>query len=305
MKWFDSCRPNHTELGRTTRSIGVNHYSVCHARFKDVLFHHQSHRTKGRPPFPVDLSAELTEDCLCLICRQVGHVVQSCPQFPKEDLQGVKVPAGTDVARPSRAFNPPISAAKGSLDSLCRQCNELDVGFGALAGARLVGNNVGHIQRAVIRRTPLASLGPPRTLRLFSTCPLCRLIFDITYLSKNDLRAVTHPKNASKGYLILSAVWTLMHLMPDTQPPKEEWGPRAICAYTQVAQQGDIYHPDFRVRLGVDATAIVDTSEGGGGGGPDIMGRSKATATISSSVAPWCQWTWLSSAWSSNQPGST
>ena len=199
--------------------------------------HHLPRKAKRRPSFPVDPLAESTEDCLCLACRQVGHVVQSCPQLPKEDLQRVKIPAETEGACPSHPFNLPFPTTEGSLGSLCQRCNELEVGFSGLAGARLVGSSGGHIQQAVMRQTPIASLGPLRTLQLFSTCPLCRLIFDVTYLSEDDLMAVTKPINTSEGHLVLSAMWTLMHVISDIQPPKEEWGPHTICAYTQVTRK--------------------------------------------------------------------
>ena len=190
--------------------------------------------------------------------------MQSCPRLPKVDRQQIKVPAETDGAPPPHAFNLPFPTIEleGSLESLCQRCIELETGFSALAGAHLVGNNV-DIQRAVMRQIPIASLGPLRTLQLFSTCPLCRLIFDTTHLSKKDLRPVTKPKNASEGQLVLCAVWTLIHLIPDIQPPKEEWGPHAMCVYTRVTQERDMDDYDFHLHSGVDAIAIVDSGEGG------------------------------------------
>lgn len=81
---------------------------------------------------------------------------------------------------------------------------------------------------------------------------------------------VTKPMNASEGHLGLSAMWTLMHLISDIQPPKEEWGPHTICAFTQVTRERERFHPDFRVPPGVDAIAIVDISKSGGKDAPAL-----------------------------------
>ena len=125
------------------------------------------------------------------------------------------------------------------------------------------------------RMTPIPLLGPVTSVQLLSSCPLCRLIFDITYLSDDDLRSIRKPENADEGQLALVPAWTLVHLDPaQSVRPKKEWGPHAICLYTAVTRAKSNYQPQIRVHAGVDAIAVVDVGENGAAGAP-ILGVEK------------------------------
>ena len=112
--------------------------------------------------------------------------------------------------------------------------------------------------------TPIPPLGPVTSVRLLSTCPLCRLMFDITYLSNSDLRSIRDPENVDEGQLALVPAWTLVHLDPAQAVwPKKEWGPHAICLYTAVTRAKSRYKPQIGVHPGEDAITVVDVGENG------------------------------------------
>ncbi|KAG8215849.1 heterokaryon incompatibility protein-domain-containing protein [Butyriboletus roseoflavus] len=125
------------------------------------------------------------------------------------------------------------------------------------------------------RMTPIPPFGPVTSVRLLSTCPLCRLMFDITYLSNDDLQSIRDPESADEGHLALVPGWTLVHLDSDQNTwPKKEWGPHAICLYTAVTRARSRWQPQIGVHAGLDAIAVVDVEENGAVGTP-ILGVKK------------------------------
>ena len=131
------------------------------------------------------------------------------------------------------------------------------------------------MEKVTRRLTPIPPLGPVTSVQLLSSCPLCRLIFDITYLSGNDLQSIHNPENPDEGQLALVPAWTLVHLDP-AQPVrmKKEWGPHALCLYTAVTRAKSRWQPQIGVHAGVDAIAVVDVGENGAAGAP-ILGVEK------------------------------
>ena len=195
------------------------------------------------------------QDCLCLICRQAGHLVKSCPQFrrgPQDDKLSTKYRAS------SSPFNYPFPPDKTSVQVLCQRCAQLDDQFDILAGTYSSERDQ-CMEKVKRRMTPIPPLGPVTSVRLLSTCPLCRLIFDTTYLSSNDLQSIRDPENADEGQLALVPAWTLVHLDPVQEVwPKKEWGPHAICLYTAVTRARSRWQPQIGVHAGVDAIAVVE-----------------------------------------------
>ncbi|KAI9570104.1 heterokaryon incompatibility protein-domain-containing protein [Boletus coccyginus] len=209
-------------------------------------------------------------DCLCLICRQVGHLVQSCPQFqrgPQDDELFTK------PRPPSPPFNCPFPPSTASEQALCLRCTLLENLFNILAGTHSSKHDQ-YMETVKRRMTPIPPLGPVTSVQLLSTCPLCRLMFDITYLSSNDLQSIRDPESADEGQLALVPAWTLVHLDPAQEVwPKKEWGPHAICLYTAVTRARSRWQPQIGVHAGVDAIA-VDIGESGTVGAP-ILGAEK------------------------------
>ena len=212
--------------------------------------------------------------CLCVICRQSGHLAKSCPQFPR-GRQGDKLP--TTPLTPSRPFNYPVPPSEVSAQELCQRCAQSDKQFNILEGTHSSERDP-WMEKVKRRMTPIPLLGPVTSVQLLSSCPLCRLIFDITYLSDDDLRSIRKPENADEGQLALVPAWTLVHLDPaQSVRPKKEWGPHAICLYTAVTRAKSNYQPQIRVHAGVDAIAVVDGGENGAAGAP-ILGVEKVPA---------------------------
>ena len=224
-------------------------------------------RVKGRTPritsnpAPADVRV-----CLCLICRQAGHLVKSCPQF-----------RGTPQDEPlisSSSFNRPSPPSEPSAQALCERCAQLDDQFDILAGTHSSERDR-YMEKVKRRMTPIPPLGLVTSVQLLSTCPLCRLIFDITYLSVNDLDSIRVPESADEGQLALVPAWTLVHLDPDQDVwPKKEWGPHAICLYTAVTRARSRWQPQIGVHSGEDAIAVMDVGENGAVGAP-ILGAEK------------------------------
>ncbi|KAG6371921.1 hypothetical protein JVT61DRAFT_8930 [Boletus reticuloceps] len=57
------------------------------------------------------------QGCLCLICRQVGHIVESCPQL-KGSSPDITTP------RPTPPFEP--ASTKHSGTALCDRCKQMN-----------------------------------------------------------------------------------------------------------------------------------------------------------------------------------
>ncbi|KAG9312674.1 heterokaryon incompatibility protein-domain-containing protein [Chiua virens] len=198
---------------------------------------------------PADL-----KHCLCLICRQGGHLVKMCPRFLQGD--GLEDESPTGVLSRSSPFNLPFLSDEASAHVLCHQCSQLDDQFDILAGARPSERDQ-YMEKVKRRTTPIPLLGPVTSIRLLSTCPLCRLIFDITYFSSDDLQSIRSPENAEEGQLALVPAWTLVHLDPAQEVwPKKEWGSHSVCLYTAVTRAKSRWQPQIGVHAGVDAIAM-------------------------------------------------
>ncbi|KAF8556668.1 hypothetical protein OG21DRAFT_575579 [Imleria badia] len=132
-----------------------------------------------------------------------------------------------------------------------------------------------YMEKVKRRMTPIPPLGPVTSIRLLSTCPLCRLIFDITYLSDNDLESIRDPEDADEGQLALVPAWTLVHLDPAQDVwPKKEWGPHAVCLYTAVTRARSRWQPQIGVHASVDAIAVANIGDNSAVGAP-ILGVEK------------------------------
>ena len=215
---------------------------------------------------PVDL-----QDCLCLTCRQAGHLVKSCPQFPKAPQDDELF---TKPQTPTLSFNNPSSPSQPSAQALCQRCIRLDEQFEVLAGTHSSERDQ-YMEKVKRRLTPIPPLGPVTSIQLLSTCPLCRLIFDITYLSDDDLESIRDPESSDEGQLALVPAWTLVHLDPAQEVwPKKEWGPHAACLYTAVTRARSRWQPQIGVHAGVDAIAVVNVGENNAVGAP-ILGAEK------------------------------
>jgi hypothetical protein len=221
---------------------------------------------EGRAPHTTSnlVSADVL-DCLCLICRQAGHLAKSCPQFPRGPQDDEP---STKPLTPSPPFNNPFPPSEVSGQALCQRCAQLNKQFNILAGTHSSERDQ-WMEKVKRHMTPIPSLGPVMSIQLLSTCPLCRLIFDITYLSTNDLQSIRDPENADEGQLALVPAWTLVHLDPAQAVwPKEEWGPHALCLYTAVTRAKSRYQPQIGVHSGVDAIGVMDVGENDAVGAP-------------------------------------
>lgn len=224
-------------------------------------------KAKGRDPAN-------TLDCLCLICRQVGHLVESCPQFQEGPPKDDELSQDPKPQTPSHPFNRPFPPNKASAQVLCQRCTQLDDQFEILAGTDSSERDR-YMEKVERRMTPIPPLGPVTSVRLLSTCPLCRLMFDITYLSNNDFQSIHDPESEDEGQLALVPAWTLVHLDSAQDIwPKKEWGPHAICLYTAVTRARSRWQPQIGVHAGEDAIAVVDVEENGAVGTP-ILGVKK------------------------------
>lgn len=211
--------------------------------------------------------------CLCLLCRQVGHVIKSCPYLSqgkcRSEFSGLTLPTELEAARLSAAFDssssPTIAAPEAR--SLCQRCKNLNI-FSSLTNTNafpftLDDKDPDHANRA---KRKIRALGPAMTLQLLSTCPLCCLIFDITYLAEDDLRDITHVIHGPKCLVVLVLAWTINRLEWDlrwTGYAKGE-GPYARCLYTSVLNSPEeAYARAVLVNWAMDAVGVEEVREGG------------------------------------------
>ena len=116
----------------------------------------------------------------------------------------------------------------------------------------------------------MPSLGPILSLRLLSTCSLCRLTFDLSYLTDEEMESVN-----VGGKLVVVTGWSIHRLEPDLY-----WsgcgkgnGPYAKCMYTSVmtgSWDGDVYEPTRLVEGAVEAIELIDIGECRPNGGPAL-----------------------------------
>ncbi|KIJ06610.1 hypothetical protein PAXINDRAFT_103290, partial [Paxillus involutus ATCC 200175] len=164
--------------------------------------------TSSSPPQPGKRVAKQAA-CLCLLCRQVGHVTESCPylsQGKRQDkFSGMTLPTELEAARLSAAFDSSSSPTTAlEARSLCQRCKNLNI-FSTFTAKKKINR--------------IRALGPAMTLQLLSTCPLCCLIFDITYLTEDDLRDITEVIHGPKCQVVLVLAWTINRLERDLRWP--------------------------------------------------------------------------------------
>ena len=216
-------------------------------------------RQAKKPPHSTRLS---TAECLCLVCRQVGHLVQSCPYLQQEQRQATNSKL-FGLSPPSSSKIPP--SVEGSGETLCRRCRKLDVTLRKLSGAHPFvpdDKSESHAERAEKKMAHIPTLGRVKSLRLLATCPLCRFIFDITCLTDEDMQTIEHAIDDSTGHLALVSAWTIHRLERSLEWPEYQngIGPYAKCIYT-VVTSGTASKSTIMVDCALDAIGVVDVTE--------------------------------------------
>ncbi|KAF8833636.1 hypothetical protein BDN67DRAFT_700068, partial [Paxillus ammoniavirescens] len=212
---------------------------------------------------------------LCLLCRQVGHVMKSCPYLSRRKHQNESsgltlVPTDLETVRLSTALDRSSSpTATSSPQSLCERCKHLNI-LNALMNAypfTLDDKHPDHADRATKKLNQIRTLGPITTLQLLSTCTICCMVFDITFLTEDDLRDITSVNHGSGYHLVLVLAWTINRLERYLQWPgyaKGE-GPYARCLYTSVRKSPEeAYARTTLVDWAMDAVGLEGIREGGG-----------------------------------------
>ena len=198
--------------------------------------------------------------CLCLVCRKTGHVVEKCPRYVWQWAHpGSTRPLDVEPTRPSPPFDP-FPTIEGSTQALCQRCSQMNA-LSRIASHRpfvLEDFDDGHSKRATRKTTQIPPLGPVLSLRLLSTCPLCRLIFDASHLTDEEMEIVR-----SGGELVVVPGWAIHRLEKDLY-----WsgcgrgkGPYAKCLYTSVTTWSwadGIYEPKRLVEEAVEAIGLID-----------------------------------------------
>ncbi|KAI9573166.1 heterokaryon incompatibility protein-domain-containing protein [Boletus coccyginus] len=174
-----------------------------------------------------------SRDCLCLVRRKTGHVVEKCPQYTQQaEHLGSTLPPDVEPTRPSPPFNP-FPTIEGSTQALCQRCSKLDALSRIASHRPFVSEDFDKNRSKRVRKkmAQIPSLGPVLSLRLLSMCPLCRLIFDMSHLDDEDVKIVH-----SGGELVVMTGW-MIHRLEDLSWSEYERGkdPYAKCVYTAVA----------------------------------------------------------------------
>lgn len=212
------------------------------------------------------------EYSLCLVCRQTGHVVEKCPRYIWQwENPGSTLPPDVEPTRPSPPLNP-LPTIEGSTQALCQRCSRLDA-LGRISRHRpfvLEDMDDNHSKRATKKATQIPSLGPIRSLQLLSTCPLCRLLFDVSHLTDEEMEIVR-----SGGELVVVTGWTVHRLERELY-----WrgcgrgkGPYARCVYTSVTTWSwvdGIYEPNRLVEEAMEAIGLIDIGESASNGVPAL-----------------------------------
>ena len=127
-----------------------------------------------------------------------------------------------------------------------------------------VGN---HSKRATKKIAQIPSLGPIRSLLLLSTCSLCRLIFDSSCLTDEDMEIVRNG-----GELVVVTAWTI-HCLEESlswSGHKRGKGPYAKCVYTSVAIWSDGICEPPQLEDAMGAIGLIDIGEHQPNGGPAL-----------------------------------
>ncbi|KAF9242135.1 heterokaryon incompatibility protein-domain-containing protein [Melanogaster broomeanus] len=209
---------------------------------------------------------------------QVGHVIQSCPYLSQGkrqgDFSGVTLPVNLETARLSATFDTSSSpTAASSAQSLCQRCKHQNIlsCFATALPFTLDDKDPDHSNRAKrkISQIPL------------TTCPLCRIIFDITCLAGDDLRDITAPIHGPKCQLVLVLGWTMNRLERDLRWPEyaKGEGPYAKCLYTSVINSiEEVYARAVLVDWAIDAIGVEEILQGSGEGS-GALGLKKVGST--------------------------
>ncbi|KAH0829033.1 heterokaryon incompatibility protein-domain-containing protein [Lanmaoa asiatica] len=169
------------------------------------------------------------------------------------------------TSKPIRLSPPfkPFPAIEGSTQALCERCSQLDA-LSRIASHRpfvLEDLDDDRSKMATRKTTQIPSLGPIRSLRLLSTCPLCRLIFDASYLADEEMEIVR-----SGGELVVVTGWTIHRLEQELywKGCERGRGPYAKCIYTSVTTwslEDGIYEPERLVEEAMEAIGLIDVGE--------------------------------------------
>ena len=236
--------------------------------------HDTSTRNSASPTGPnprMDPStSEPSWDCLCLVCRKTGHVVEKCPLYIWQwEHPGSTLPPDVEPTLPSPPFNP-FPTIEESTQALCPRCSQLDSLSRIASHCPLMFRDMSHSssKRISKKTTQIPSLGPILSLRLLSTCSLCRLIFDSSHLTDDLMETV---RDGSE--LMIVTAWTIHRLEKDL-----EWsgdlrgkGPYAKCVHTAVVTWRDgICIPQDSVNNAVGAIGLIDIGECQLNGGPAL-----------------------------------
>ena len=241
--------------------------------------HDPSASTSATPTVPnprTHPTSDPSWDCLCLVCRKTGHVVEKCPLYIWQwEHPGSTLPPDVELTRPSPPFNP-FPTIEGSTQASCPRCSQLDTLRRITNHHPFVSEDLddNHSKRAARKTTTqIPSLGPIRPLRLLSTCSLCRLIFDLSYMTDEEMEIVH-----AGGELVVVTGWTIHHLESDLY-----WsgcgggeGPYAKYVYTSVTTSSwadGTYKPKRLVGEAVEAIGLIDIGECQPNGGPALVVR--------------------------------
>ena len=146
------------------------------------------------------------------------------------------------------------------MQTLCQRCSQLNALSRITSHRPFLSRDLddGHSKRATKKTTQIPPLGPVLSLRLLSTCPLCRLIFDASHLTDEEIEIVR-----SEGELVVVTAWTIHRFEKDLY-----WngcgrgnGPYAKCLYTSVttrSRKDGIYEPKRLVEEAVEAIGLID-----------------------------------------------
>ena len=234
--------------------------------------HDLSASTSATPTVPnprTDPTSDPSWDCLCLVCRKTGHVVEKCPLYIQQwEHPDSTLPPDVEPTRPSPPFNP-FPPIEESTQASCPRCSQLD-SLSRIASHRpVMWRDMAYSNSRMSRKTTqIPSLGPIRSLRLLSTCSLCRLIFDSSYLTDDLMETV---RDGSE--LMIVTAWTIHRLERDLHwsGDMRGKGPYAKCVYTAVVTQSDgNCTPQEFVDDTVGAIGLIDIGECQLNGGPAL-----------------------------------
>ena len=187
--------------------------------------------------------------------------MEKCPRYVWQgEHPGLTLPPDVEPTRPSPPFNP-FPTMERSTQVLCQQCSKLDALSRFASHRPFVVEDFDNDRSKRVRKkmAQIPSLGPVLSLRLLSTCPLCRLIFDMSNLADEEVETVR-----SGGELVVMTGW-MIHRLEDGLGWSEYErgkGPYAKCVYTSVATSSwadGVFDPGGLVGAAVEAIGLIDS----------------------------------------------